>query len=262
MSAGTESALDLTHIEHGAGSPVVILHGLYGSAKNWNSIAKRLGAGYRVFAVDLRNHGTSPWADSMNYFEMAGDVAEFIRRHGLEGSAILGHSMGGKVAMTLALEHGDMVGRLIVADIAPVTYGHDLEAYLESMEGVTLEGVERRTEVDAALAGSIPDPAIRAFLLQNLVWDGAVWDWRINLAAVHASLEEIIGFPEVEGAYGGPTLFVAGELSNYIRAEYMETIGRLFPKVQTATIPGAGHWLHADRPGPFIETVQDFLGGK
>ena len=257
-----ESALNLTHIEHGTGSPVVILHGLYGSARNWNSIAKRLAAGYRVFAVDLCNHGTSPWADSMDYFEMAGDVAEFIRRHGLDGAAILGHSMGGKVAMTLALEHGDMVGSLIVADIAPVTYGHDLEAYLESLQGVSLEGVERRAEVDAALAGAIPDPSIRAFLLQNLVWDGGGWDWRINLAAVHASLEEIIGFPEVEGSYGGPTLFVAGELSNYIQAVHMETIWLFFPNVRTATIPGAGHWVHADQPGPLIETVQDFLGGE
>ena len=254
--------MDLTHIEHGTGSPVVILHGLYGSARNWNSIAKRLGANHRVFAVDLRNHGTSPWADSMDYFEMAGDVTGFIRRHGLEGAAILGHSMGGKVAMTLALEHGDMVGSLIVADIAPVTYGHDLEAYLESLQGVSLEGVERRAEVDAALAGAIPDPAIRAFLLQNLVWDGGAWDWRINLAGVHASLDEIIGFPEVAGAYGGPALFVAGELSNYIRAEYTDTINRLFPNVRTATIPGAGHWVHADRPGAFIETVQEFLGGE
>ncbi len=192
---------------------------------------------------------------------MAGDVAEFIRRHGLEGAAILGHSLGGKVAMTLALKNGDMVGSLIVVDIAPVTYAHDLEAFPEAMEGVSLEGVERRAEVDAALAGAIPDPSIRAFLLQNLVRAGGGWGWRVNLAAVRASLDEIIGFPEVGGAYGAPTLFIAGEKSTYIRAEYTETIKRLFPSVRTATIPGAGHWVHAERPGPFIETVRDFLRG-
>lgn len=251
--------MNLSHIEHGTGSPLVILHGLYGSARDWNSIAKRLAAGHRVFAVDLRNHGRSPWADSMDYFEMAGDVREFIRRHGLEGAAILGHSLGGKVAMILALRDGGMVGSLIVVDIAPVAYAHDLEAYLEALEGVSLEGVERRAEVDAGLAAAIPDPLIRAFLLRNLVSDGGGWSWRVNLAAVRASLDEIIGFPEVEGAYGGPALFVAGELSKYIRADHMETIKRLFPNVRTATIPDAGHWVHADRPGPFIETVRDFL---
>ncbi len=254
--------MDLSHIEHGTGSPVVILHGLYGSARNWNSISKRLAAGYRVIALDLRNHGRSPWADSMDYIEMAGDVAEFILRHGLEGAAILGHSLGGKVAMTLALRHGDMVGSLIVADIAPVSYDHDLEACLEALEGVSLEGVERRAEVEAGLAAAIPDPSIRAFLLQNLVRDGEGWGWRVNLTAVRASLDEIIGFPEVEGAYENPTLFVAGELSNYIREENMEIIGSLFPNVRTVTIPDAGHWVHADRPGPFVETVQEFLGGE
>lgn len=254
--------MDLSHIEHGTGSPVVILHGLYGSARNWNTIAKRLAAGYRVIALDLRNHGRSPWADSMDYFEMAGDVAEFIRRHGLQGTAILGHSLGGKVAMTLALRDGDLVGSLIVADIAPVSYDHGLESFLEALEGVSLEGMERRAEVDAGLAGSIPDPSIRAFLLQNLVRDGGGWGWRVNLAAVRASLDEITGFPEMEDAYRGPALFVVGELSNYIRPENMEIIGSLFPNARRATIPDAGHWVHADRPGPFIETVRDFLGGE
>ena len=122
--------------------------------------------------------------------------------------------------------------------------------------------MERRAEVDAGLAAAIPDPSIRAFLLQNLVSDGGGWGWRINLAAVRASLDEIIGFPEVEGAYGAPALFVAGEKSNYIRAEYMEAIKRLFPGVRTITIPGAGHWVHAERPELFVKTVQEFLGGE
>ena len=252
----------LSHIEHGTGSPVIILHGLYGSARNWNAIAKRLGADYRVFALDMRNHGGSPWADSMDYVEMAGDVVEFIKHHGLEGTAILGHSMGGKAAMTLALEDGGLAGRLIVADVAPVSYGHDLDSLLGAMEGVPLEGVERRAEVDAALAGAIPDPSIRAFLLQNLVRDGGGFVWRVNLAAVRACLADIAGFPDAVGSYGAPTLFVAGEKSNYIRAEYSDTIKRLFPNARTATIPGAGHWVHADRPEQFIDTVRGFLGGE
>jgi pimeloyl-ACP methyl ester carboxylesterase len=254
--------LDLSHIEHGTGSPVIILHGLYGSARNWNAIAKRLGAGYRVFALDLRNHGNSPWADSMNYVEMAGDVAEFIRRHALQGAAIIGHSMGGKVAMTLALKDGGLVGRLVIADIAPVPYGHDLDALLGAMEVVSLEGVERRSEVDDALAGAIPEPMIRAFLLQNLVRDGGGWVWRVNLAAVRACLDEIAGFPEADGAYDAPTLFVAGEKSKYIRAEYSETINRLFPGARTVPIPGAGHWVHADQPELFVKTMEEFLGGE
>ena len=153
-----------------------------------------------------------------------------------------------------------MVGSMIVIDIAPVSYNHDLEPYLEALERVSLDGVERRAEVDARLAGAIPDSSIRAFLLQNLVLNDGAWGWRVNLAAIHANLDEIIGFPEVEGTYSAPTLFVAGELSNYIRVEYLETIKRLFPSVRIATIPGAGHWVHAEQPGPFIETVRRFLG--
>ena len=238
--------MDLSHIEHGTGSPVVILHGLYGSARNWNTIAKRLAAGYRVIALDLRNHGRSPWADSMDYFEMAGDVAEFIRRHGLQGTAILGHSLGGKVAMTLALRDGDLVGSLIVADIAPVSYDHGLESFLEALEGVSLEGMERRAEVDAGLAGSIPDPSIRAFLLQNLVRDGGGWGWRVNLACRPRQPGRDHGLPRNEGRL------------------HRGRVVELHPAWKSS---GASSPTPGGPPSPmpdisFIETVRDFLGGE
>ncbi len=259
-------SLDLTHTEHGTdGPPVMILHGLLGSARNWTAIAKRLGASRRVFALDLRNHGGSPWADDMTYSAMAEDVRGFMAGRGLSGAAVIGHSMGGKAAMTLALEHGELVERLVVVDIAPVAYAHGtFMPYVHAMRAVDPSAATRRGEVEERLRDAVPDPNVRAFLLQNLVsdGDGGGLRWRVNLAAIEADMSDIMGFPAPEAGrtYDGPTLFLAGERSDYIRPEHHDAIRRLFPNAEIEAVPGAGHWVHAERPDAFLEQVTAFLG--
>src|SRR5919106_1167614 len=175
-------SLELAHIAHGAsGAPVVILHGLLGSARNWSSFAKQLGATRRVFALDLRNHGASSWADEMSYDQMADDVRAFLAHQELPAAAVIGHSMGGKVAMRLALAHGEEVERLVVVDVAPVAYRRSFNAYVEAMRGLDLSQISRRSEADALLAGQIDDAGVRGFLLQNLVSSDDGLAWRIPL---------------------------------------------------------------------------------
>ena len=168
--------LELAHIVHGEehttdahGPPVVILHGLLGSARNWGTFGRHLSATRRVFALDLRNHGASPWADQMTYDQMADDVRSFLTDRGIESAAVIGHSMGGKVAMRLALCHGSAVARLVVVDIAPVAYRRDFHAYVEAMRRLDLSGLKRRADADPLLAVDIAEAGVRAFLLQNLV---------------------------------------------------------------------------------------------
>lgn len=255
--------LDLSFTDVGAGPPLVILHGLFGSGRNWASLARQLGETYRVFTLDLRNHGLSPWAESMSYREMAGDVAAFLARHGLEGAAVMGHSMGGKTAMLLALEEGHLVGRLIVVDIAPVAYGHSHLSLIDAMRGVDLGQVSRRNEVDAALEDAVPDAGLRGFLLQNLVSQGGRLRWRINLAALGANMASLIGYPDnLDGLrYGGLALFLGGAASDYLRADHHPRIRALFPAAEIDAIAGAGHWVHAEQPRAFLARVQAFLKG-
>jgi pimeloyl-ACP methyl ester carboxylesterase len=244
----------------GTGDPLVILHGLFGSARNWGAIARALGETHRVHALDLRNHGSSPWTPTMSYAEMAADVARYIDDHGLEPSAVLGHSMGGKVAMLLALLHPHLVDRLLVVDIAPVAYVRtEFLTYLQAMQGLDLTTLGRRADIDAALAPAIPDPTLRAFLLQNLVNDGGTFHWRINLAGIAANLPDIIGFPTVEQQFAGPVTFLAGERSDYIRPRDRQAIDSLFPQTRLAEVGQSGHWPHAEQPQRFLALVRDAL---
>ena len=231
-------------------------------ARNWASIAKKLAGSHRVYALDLRNHGGSPWAPSMTYREMAGDVRAFMTRHGLTGATVLGHSMGGKTAMMLALEHGDLVGRLVVVDIAPVAYRHSHAPLIEFMRAADPGAAGRRAEVDAWLAPAIPEAPLRAFLLQNLVSEDGRLRWRINLDALAANMDALVGFPALAPALGyrGPVLFLAGGRSDYVRAEDHGLIRRLFPTAKIESIPTAGHWVHAEDPPAFLARVQAFLG--
>jgi pimeloyl-ACP methyl ester carboxylesterase len=254
--------VELAYQATGEGPPVVILHGLLGSARNFATIARQLGETHRVFCLDLRNHGESPWAEGMGYGEMALDVAAFLERHDLPSAAVIGHSMGGKVAMRLALGHPQRVARLIAVDIAPVAYGHTFAGYLEAMAGLDLAATTRRADFDAAMAAAVPEPGVRAFLLQNLVRSGAGFAWRVNLAALRANLAAIMGAPDDGTAppYQGPTLFLAGGRSPYVQAEHRPAIERLFPRVELVTIEAAGHWVHAERPAEFLAAVRRFLG--
>ncbi|WP_333669207.1 alpha/beta fold hydrolase [Elioraea tepidiphila] len=252
----------LAATEQGDGPPVVILHGLFGSVQNWRTVAGRLAATHRVIAADLRNHGASPHAGRMDYPAMAADVAALIETRAGGRAAVIGHSMGGKVAMWLALTRPTLVERLVVVDVAPVAYRPTLQAYAEAMRALPLRPGMRRAEADAALAAAIADPGERAFLLQNVRFDAdGPPAWRLNLAVIGAAVPTISAFPDPPGSarYDGPVLIVAGERSGYVRAGHHATILRLFPRAAFVVVPGAGHWVHAEAPEPFLRAVEPFL---
>ena len=246
-------------VEAGEGPPLALLHGLFGAARNFGTVQRRLAARFRVVAIDLRNHGESPHAPGMGYGMMADDVSETLAAVGALPAAVMGHSMGGKVAMRLALERPEAVSRLIVGDIAPVRHEPHFRAYTEAMRAMALPPGLTRANADAVLAPAVPDPAVRAFLLQNLRV-GAQPEWRIGLDVIAAGLPDIEGWPDPGAlAYPGPALFVAGERSDYIRPEHRLAIRALFPRARFATLRDAGHWLHADNPDGFVALVEGFL---
>lgn len=248
----------LTTTEYGTatGTPLLIVHGLFGSARNWGVVAKRLSAQRRVLTVDMRNHGFSFHSDSHDYPAMAEDLAKVIAHHGGRAD-VLGHSMGGKAAMVLALSRPELVSRLIVADIAPVAYGHTQMPLVRAMQGLDLSQVDKRSDADRLLAEQVDTPAVRAFLLQSL--DVANRSWRLNLPALAANMESILSFPLVTGQFNGPTLFLTGADSDYVQPIHRPEIRALFPQAKFAKIPGAGHWLHADKPREFEAAVEAFL---
>ncbi|MGJ8623234.1 MAG: alpha/beta fold hydrolase [Yoonia sp.] len=233
------------------GTPLLIAHGLYGSARNWGVIAKRLSATRPVMVVDMRNHGDSPWFDTNSYPDMADDLAGVLDRP----ADVLGHSMGGKAAMVLALQNPALVRRLIVGDIAPVTYSHTQMGPLEAMRRVDLDQISTRSDAKAQMTGL--EPGVADFLLQSL--DMKERRWRLNLDVLGAEMDRIIGFPEVSGTFEGPTLFLSGGTSPYVQAEARPMIKSLFPQAKFAKIPGAGHWLHAEKPREFEAAVAAFL---
>ncbi|MCU0903917.1 MAG: alpha/beta fold hydrolase [Tabrizicola sp.] len=237
---------------------LVIAHGLYGSGRNWGVIARRLADRRDVVAVDMRNHGESPRFATQSYPEMAADLAEVIENLGAPVD-LLGHSMGGKAAMQLALTRPDLIRRLVVADIAPVAYSHDQTRNAQAMAALDLGRITTRTEADAALAERIDDPALRAFFLQSLDLRQRPPRWKLNLDVLETEMPKIVGWPGTEGRFDHPALFLTGALSSYVRPEHRETIRALFPKARFAKIPGAGHWLHAEKPRAFEETVRVFL---
>ncbi|NKC30671.1 alpha/beta fold hydrolase [Falsiroseomonas selenitidurans] len=244
----------------GEGAPVVLLHGLLGAGQNFGTVQKALAAeGFRVLALDLRNHGASPHAAGMAYPDMAADVAETMAAEGAWPAAVIGHSMGGKVAMALALTRPEGVSRLMVADIAPVPYPAPLfNAYIAAMRGLDLRPGLARREADAALAPAMPAAPLRAFLLQNLDFAQEPPAWRIGLEAIAAGMPAIAGWPDLPGRYEGPVLVLAGERSDYIQPGHRPLFQRLFPAARQGSIP-AGHWLHAENPTAFLAQVRGFL---
>ena len=240
----------------GAKPPLLIVHGLYGSGRNWGVIAKRLSDERQVIAVDQRNHGDSPWTERHGYEDMAGDLAEVIEAHGGKAD-VLGHSMGGKAAMVLALTRPELVNRLILADIAPVAYDHSQIQYIEAMRAVDLGSIEKRSDANDQLARHVPEPTLRSFFTQSL--DIKEKRWKLNLDLLAEEMPKIIGFPEIEGRFDGPTLFLSGGESDYVAPEHRARIKALFPESRFAKIPGAGHWLHAEKPREFEQTVGAFL---
>ncbi len=250
----------LAFSEHGEGPPLVIMHGLFGSARNWRTIAEHLADSHHVYAVDLRNHGESGHADSMSFSEMIDDLREFLDAEGLERPAMIGHSVGGKVAMLFALLYGQHLDRLVVVDIAPFAYAHTYLPQVEAMRGLDTASVSSRADADERLARSILDAPLRTFLLQNLVSRDGGYAWRINLRAIADDMEKLTGFPDATGLeYGGPSLFVSGAESDYVRPGYHDKIRALFPNAEFVAIADAGHRVHAEQPETFLDSVRRFL---
>ncbi|MBS0560132.1 MAG: alpha/beta fold hydrolase [Proteobacteria bacterium] len=246
--------------EAGARPPLVLLHGLFGAARNFGAIVRAMGAQRRVVALDLRNHGDSPHAAGMDYDTMADDVLESLAARGALPCALVGHSMGGKVAMRAALRRPEAVARLLVSDIAPVAYAPASIAYARAMAALPLKPGLTRAAADAALAATVAEAPLRAFLLQNLAF-GPPPRWRIGLDHILAGFGDIGDWPALPpgASYAGPALFVAGARSDYILPEYRPAIRALFPASRFVTVKDAGHWVHADNPAGFMAVLQAFL---
>jgi len=241
-------------------SPVVLLHGLFGSSSNWHVIARRLAETRRVVVPDLRNHGRSPHREPMTYPAMTEDLAAQLDDQGIDDAALVGHSMGGKAAMWLALTRPERVRALVVADIAPVAYRHRFDGIVGALGSVDLHGLKDRGEADVQLAKSLEDPGLRGYLLQNLVKDGDAWRWRINLPALAGFMDDILDFPATAAhQYAGPSFFIYGADSDYVTAKQLPAIRACFPLARLRSVPGAGHWIYADQPETFLRAVHAFL---
>lgn len=239
--------------------PLVIAHGLFGTGRNWGVIARRLADIRDVYTVDMRNHGDSPRTPTHGYPDLAADLAE-VARHLGPPIDLLGHSMGGKAAMQLALTEPALIRRLIVADIAPVAYAHDQTRHIDAMRALDLTGVTTRGEADRRLSAHVEDAGLRAFFLQSLDIKAAGGPrWRLNFDTLAQEMPKIVGWPGTPGQFDHATLFLTGSESPYVKAEHREKIRALFPKARFAKLPGAGHWLHAEKPREFEETVRVFL---
>lgn len=249
----------------GSGRPnLLMIHGLFGQGRNWTNIATNLSDCATSLLLDAPNHGHSPWTDSFSYPAMADTIADFIsERMGSAASlTVLGHSMGGKIAMTLAQRHPHLVDGLIVADIAPdrSSHGYGFRALVTALRSLDLSTLRTRAEASERLKSAIPDAAVRSFLLQNLRNRRGTFTWQCNLDLLAESLGIISSFPdEIDGTYAGPVLWLRGEKSEYVREEHFAGMMRLFPTTTLFTVPGAGHWLHSDAPDIVTGAIRNFL---
>ena len=254
----------LSHVSYGSGRPLIILHGLLGCGRNWASIAKKISAqGLRAITIDLRNHGESPHSDQMAYPLLAEDIEQVIGSLNLEKPIVLGHSMGGKVAMALALRKPRSVGGLIIVDIAPRQYVKSNEHLIEEMLALNLKVVKNRSHADELLAERVRDPVFRSFLLQNLYASDQGYQWRPNLRGILQNIPALMGFPfeTHHASYRGPVLCISGDKSEYFENADKILLREFFPQAKVVTIKGANHWVHADRPEIFFLAVLNFLTG-
>ncbi len=247
--------------EFGQGPPVVILHGLFGFSDNWQTVAKALSDTHLVITPDLRNHGRSPQVPTHTYPEMAADLKVFLEEHWVFSTALIGHSMGGKVAMQFALEHPDMVEKLVVVDIAPGRADDNHHAIFQALLDLDPGRITSRQEADAFLAARIPDPGVRQFLLKNITRhaDGT-YVWKMNLPVLWQAYPEILAGVSGGEPFDKPTLFVRGSRSDYIKDADFALIKTLFPQAGIVTVEGAGHWVHADQPEALLGILRQFLG--
>ncbi|HEX5860718.1 MAG TPA: alpha/beta fold hydrolase [Nocardioides sp.] len=245
------------------GSTVAFCHGLFGQGRNWTQIGKEIAEDHRVLLVDMPNHGRSAWTDKVDYLDLADRVAELFSAD--SPVTLVGHSMGGKIAMVLALRRPELVDRLCVVDVSPVAYDNTREfaGYVAAMRGLDLSGLERRSDADDRLRDEVPNSTVRSFLLQNLRREDHAWRWQVNLDVLGDQLDQLGGWPEDRLAdltpYDGRVLWVGGDRSDYVREEYAEAMDRWFPRNRRVTIKGAGHWVHSEQPETFVTVLRRFL---
>ncbi len=246
--------------EQGQGQPVVLIHGLFGSLDNLGMLARPLSEQYRVISVDLRNHGASFHSDEMSYPTQAADLLALFDQLGLEQVALVGHSMGGKVAMQVAKQAPTRVARLVVADIAPVAYPHARHQNVFAGLNATLEQApQSRGEAEAILAEHVEIAGVRQFLLKSFAKGESGWGWRFNVPALERNYANIMGWPDPQSRFEGPALFIKGGDSDYMLPAHTETVMAQFPAAKARVIAGTGHWLHAEKPVLFNKLVVDFL---
>ena len=251
--------MNLFYREIGEGRPIIILHGLFGSSDNWLSIAKILSEDNKVYSVDQRNHGQSPHDSEFNYSAMANDLKEFLSNHQIENPIVIGHSMGGKVAMQFAVENPQMLEKVVIVDISPKSYPVHHDTILEGLGSLDLSEIKSRGDADKQLSEYVPDVGTRQFLLKNLARTPQGFEWKINFPVIRDNIE-IIGYGLDDAAvFEKETLFINGRNSDYIKEEDSELIYRHFPKAKLKTIENAGHWVHAEQPEEFLRSVQEFI---
>lgn len=245
----------------GEGQPIIILHGLFGQSDNWNTLAKQFAEqNFQVFTVDLRNHGLSAHSELWDYKVMSDDVLELIRDNKLQNVILIGHSMGGKVAMQFAIEHPEFLDKLIVVDIAPKYYPLHHQSVLQALQAVDFSTVKTRKEAEAILSQYITDVGTKQFLLKNIYWkDNGEMAWRFNLKVIAQQIENVGEATPTDLTCDVPALFIRGEKSNYILDSDLKMITELFNRNMLETIAGAGHWVHAEKPKEFFESVMNFL---
>jgi len=255
-------SVKLNHTKIGSGSELIVLHGLFGSSSNWRTIAAKLADQFTVYSLDARNHGDSSWSESMSYNEMAEDVVHFLDDHQIQSADVIGHSMGGKTAMTFALNYPNRLNKLVVADIAPKIYAHgdSHKYYIDAMLSLDLNLIKERKQAEFILTDKLKEPKpVIQFLLQNLVFKDKKFSWRINLPTLEQSLEFIMGDISTDQQSDHPSLFLYGSNSNYIQLADHALINSVFPQSMIKQINNAGHWLHTEQPEQFASHVKQFL---
>mgnify|MGYP000176846956 CR=1 FL=1 len=245
---------------YGEGQVILILHGLFGSLDNWQTIAKKLAETHKVYLVDLRNHGKSPHSDNFSYEEMAADVAELIQDENLDKVSIIGHSMGGKTAMTFAVEYPHLLDKLIIVDIAPKKYRPHHDEIIDALYSLDLKTISSRREADEVMQKSISNQGTRLFLLKNLNREKeGGYSWKMNLDMLTNNIESVIDITEIPFPVSLPTLFIRGGDSGYILDTDFERIEELFPNSEIVTIENSGHWVHAEKPQELLEFITEFI---
>ena len=252
------NTIQLNYEIQGDGPTVVLLHGLFGDLDNLKSLGRELQHDYQVMYLDLRNHGDSPHTDSMSFADMAADLQQLLTSLKLEAVHLVGHSLGGKVAMEFALRYPQQALSVVAADIAPVAYTAKHHHILDALGAVDLSTIKSRKDADQALAKYIDTLGVRQFLLKNLRLDQGTFCWRLNLPALQQNYPALAG-AVTDGSYSGPILFIKGGDSDYLLAEHEEAIRQRFSTVELKVIEGTGHWLHAEKPQIFNRLVMAFL---